>query len=146
MEPIDSCRTGESLLGSTAARFGGTLETLVNGVHVAVVICDDVATDQAVRATRCAQAMRAVVPELAVAVVAGHVTRGAQAGLGDVIDRGASLLSIARAGEIRLDETVAGLLDSRFDVGRDAAAYVLRSPEERAWADGTRTLLGRPTP
>jgi len=45
---------------------------------------------------------------------------------------------------VRIDDVTAGLLDARFVLGGDARGATLRG--EQVQSDGSRTLLGRPTP
>src|SRR5206468_6711484 len=65
----------------------------------------------------------------------------------EIIDRAAALLRSDAPGEtggpIRLDPVSAALLDVRFDVVTSERGFLLRA--ERPPADGTRTLLGKPT-
>jgi tetratricopeptide (TPR) repeat protein len=91
-----------------------------------------VASDLARAAARCAIAMRQADPDARLAVVTGRV------------ESVEALVARAPAGAgIRVDETTAGLLDSRFEVGGDAAGLVLRG--EREADEAPRTLLGKST-
>jgi hypothetical protein len=136
--------------GMALAAFGATVERLADGTIVAIVSGRGAATDQAAQAARCALALRRLRPNVAMALATG---RGAVAGrlpVGDVIDRAVRLLSrtLGDAADeraaIRLDETTAGLLDLRFEVGGDTRGLVLHG--EREVLEATRTLLGKPTP
>src|SRR6185295_4354140 len=112
------------------------------------------AIDQAAQAARCALAMRDIARRAPMALATG---RGEDAGalpVGEVIDRAAELLRLARANPgriakaavrpIRLDEVTAGLLDLRFVVGGDEGGLELWG--EREAVEETRTLLGKSTP
>ena len=129
-------------LGGFAARIEG----LLDGSMVATLSSSGSAADEAAQAARFALALRARMPETPMAIGTGrgwiHAERWP---VGEAIDRAASLL---RPGldptPIRLDEVTAGLLDARFEVGGDAGGLVLLG--EREITEGTRTLLGRPTP
>ncbi|MBA2538174.1 MAG: AAA family ATPase, partial [Deltaproteobacteria bacterium] len=111
------------------------------------------ATDQAAQAARCALALRKLRPHVRMALATG---RGAIAGhspVGEVIDRAVQILARSRSerdvpgapvdNSIHVDETTAGLLDQRFDIGGDAAGLVLRG--ERSIVEAGRCLLGVPT-
>jgi tetratricopeptide (TPR) repeat protein len=144
--------------------YGGQLERLADGSLV-TTLTGGVATDLAAQAGRCALAVRALRPELTLAVATGRgVVQSDRLPVGEAIDRAARLLRLAALDEttrsldsqpdvrprqrpvlgIRIDEVTAGLLDARFDVGGDQAGLELRA--EREQVDGARTLLGRPTP
>jgi hypothetical protein len=132
------------------ATYGATVERLADGTVVAIIAGRGAATDQVAQAARCALALRKLRPSVAMALATG---RGAVAGrlpVGDVIDRGVRLLSrtlgddLRDGAAIRLDDTSAGLLDLRFDVGGDARGLLLHG--EREVVETTRTLLGKPTP
>jgi eukaryotic-like serine/threonine-protein kinase len=129
--------------------YGGRLEQLADGSTIVVVEGDrPVATDQAAQAARCALALRALAKGRPMAVTVGRAESTSKLSEGDVIDRAARLLSqmteaSADPPPIALDDTIAGLLDARFDVIEYDAG--LRLHGERALLQGARTLLGRPT-
>ena len=143
---------------------GGRLETLSNGSFAATVTGNAVATDLTMRAARCALAMRALLPEMRIALATGRglILVGDRLPAGEVIDRAVRLLDAARAAPeggprsqrlapappgaapIRVDDVTAGLLDARFVLGGDALGLDLRG--ERELVEVTRSLLGRPTP
>ncbi|HWO17323.1 MAG TPA: AAA family ATPase [Kofleriaceae bacterium] len=136
---------------------GGGFEQLEGGVTAVVIEPNQqVASDQAARAARCALAIAAIVPGRALAIAMGPVDAGSQLPKAAVIERAARMLAQAPrapgdapecapeiAPEIAIDEMTAGLLDARFDVVERAAGLALRG--ERVLMQGTRTLLGRPT-
>ncbi|MBX3276096.1 MAG: protein kinase, partial [Sandaracinaceae bacterium] len=114
---------------------GGVLELLADGSFVARMDAAGAPSDQAVHAARCAQALRTLAPGLPLAVVAGRGHFLGSIPVGEVIERGAVLLSRAVAGArtlphgelggaasatpalpVRLDETMASLLEGRFAV------------------------------
>jgi tetratricopeptide (TPR) repeat protein len=128
------------------------------------------ATDLAAQAARCALSLLSLLPDVPLALATG---RGRHAEgrwpVGEAIDRAARLLHAAadpaagaghrpglRADEppsapgpatapgVRIDEVTAGLLDVRFDVRGGPAGLELYG--ERDVAEGSRTLLGKPTP
>ncbi|MFT3774688.1 MAG: protein kinase [Minicystis sp.] len=130
-------------LGATLAVHGGELAVLADGSLVVTVPSAGAFTDQAARAARSALAVRDRYPEAAVAVVAGRGERAARLPMGEVIDRGVTLLRRTAPGAIRVDEGIAGLVAATFDLRGDDAGLLLSG--ERA-AEGKRTLLGKPTP
>ncbi|HEX7838424.1 MAG TPA: AAA family ATPase, partial [Kofleriaceae bacterium] len=139
----------EAALRRAVGSYSGRLEQLADGSAVAVLDSDQqVATDQAAQAARCALAMHAIARHRPMAIAMGRseVTGGLPEG--DVIDRASRLLSHAatQPGDlppIALDEMSAGLLDARFDVVERQGQLVLCG--ERPLVQGHRTLLGRPT-
>jgi tetratricopeptide (TPR) repeat protein len=157
-------------MGPIAARFGGQLERLADG-SIVVTLTHALAgptgpsarslgaADQAAHAARCALALRAVAPELRVALATGRGLFAASVPVGDVIDRGVSLLRRLPRGSIEgaliaLDEVTAGLLDARFRIeelpappgppGAGGVTLALRG--ERDHDLGGRSFLGRPSP
>jgi tetratricopeptide (TPR) repeat protein len=129
------------------------------------------ATDLATRAARCALAMKESIPDrpMALAMGRGVLTKGAP--VGEVIDRAARVLRMGVLGLLEdptvildepseskrlervssegdqpvfLDRVSAALLEARFDVRPGPAGPELYG--ERAEAEVTRTLLGKPTP
>jgi eukaryotic-like serine/threonine-protein kinase len=157
-EPASPFASGEEVLSpppapdrratllAVASRHQARFETMADGVVLAVFGGAGAATDQAAQAARCALAMRAVLPEAPMALVAGRGASAAGLPVDEVIERGRALLvrEAAFPEAIRLDLVVAGLLGGRFDVGGDARGLVLRG--ERDMGEVARTVLGRPTP
>lgn len=143
---------------------GGRLERLADGSMVARVEGAGSAADQAVRAAHCAAAMRSIVPDLPLAVVAGRGHFQGPIPVGEVIQRGSALLMRASGGAatlpqgalggarpggaeawpVRLDDAMAGLLQGRFAIHREAGGATLG--EELTTPTTDRTLLGRPSP
>jgi tetratricopeptide (TPR) repeat protein len=130
-------------LASALEAFGGNLSVLADGSLLVTIPGGGAFTDQATRAARSALAVRARHPDAAVAVIAGRGEMSARLPMGEVIDRGVDLLRRARPGDIRLDEGIAGLVASAFEIRGDEQGLVLTG--ERA-AEVKRTLLGRETP
>lgn len=144
-------------LASEAARFGGQLAVLGDqSVLVAFggwsANAAASATDHATSAARCALAMRDLEPGVAIAVVSGRavVTARRVSGgtgnvpVGEVIDRGVTLLATASHGRIHLDDVTAALLGPRFVVASDGGGATLATA--RDFAGVARTLLGKETP
>ncbi|MBI2394529.1 MAG: protein kinase [Deltaproteobacteria bacterium] len=144
-----------SVLRAAAKPFGGRVEVLADGSVVVTLEGTSAATDQAARAARCALALRAVVPDVPIAIATGRGDASSRFPFGEVIDRAVHVLRVAEArtgangqAPIEVDELTAGLLDARFDV-RLRGAGSSRSAELVAVRDGSpaaRTLLGKPTP
>lgn len=141
---------------SVVASFGGEAEVLADGSVVVTLSGKGGAGDQAAHAARCALALRShmIMAQVALATGLSEAGRGA---VGEVIERAAAILASARGrnteiGEetlggqspVFLDETTAGLLDMRFDVGGDDRGLFIRGLRDREAKP--RTLLGKPTP
>jgi tetratricopeptide (TPR) repeat protein len=132
------------------APYGATVERLADGTIIAVLAGQGAATDLAAQAARCALALRRLRRDVPMALATGRGTVAGRLPVGEVIDRGVRLLSrtVSDAGDdaaaIRLDETTAGLLDLRFEIGGDSRGLLLHG--EREVVESTRTLLGKPTP
>jgi len=138
-------------LEAAVSTHGGQLEPLAEGSLVATFLASASATDLAMRAARCALAMRSVVPDCAMALATGRGTMAERFPLGEVIDRAAAMLRsrprrvpAAELYPVRVDEVTAGLLDTRFELSGDRAGLLLCG--EREHVEAARTLLGRPTP
>ena len=134
-------------LREAAEAHGARLQRLVDGSLVVTLMGSGSTPDLVMQAARCALALKALLPDTAMALATG---RGVMAGrwpVGEAIDRAAGLLGAAKRASpqlVRLDEITAGLLDTRFDVGGDETGlYLVR---ERDVVEATRTLLGKPTP
>lgn len=140
-----------------AASFGAESELLADGSIVVTVSGKGAASDQAAHAARCALALRSRLISANVALATGLATVTGRSCVGEVIERAASIMASARArrhgttdetlhGEspVFLDDTTAGLLDMRFDVGGDERGLFIRGLRERDTK--ARTLLGKATP
>jgi tetratricopeptide (TPR) repeat protein/tRNA A-37 threonylcarbamoyl transferase component Bud32 len=138
------------------APFGAVVERLADGSVIAILAGKGAATDQAAQAARCALALRKLRPHVRMALATGRGSIEGRSPVGEVIDRAVQILAHARSehdapgqpildGSIHLDETTAGLLDRRFDIGGDDAGLVLRG-ERNLTADHGRRLLGVQTP
>ncbi|MFO0761991.1 MAG: protein kinase [Byssovorax sp.] len=130
------------------APFGGRIERLLDGTRIVLLEGAWAATDQAVRAARCALALRRALPARPIAFATGRVELGGSVPVGEVIDRAALLLAGASRLEgagspILLDALSAGLLDARFEIDASGDALCLR--REREAPDGARRLLGKLT-
>ncbi len=132
--------------------FGGTIETLASGTLVATLQGTGSATDQMVRAARCALRVQTELDDTPVVLATGRGVVLGQLPVGDAIERAVSLLNAetmrrqtgaGRRG-VRTDETTAGFLDSRFEIAGDEQGLFIA--QEREVADATRKLLGMVTP
>src|SRR5262249_50317180 len=83
----------DALRGATRP-FGGRMEQLADGPTIIVVEADHrVARDQAAQAARCALAIRALVPDRAMAIAMGRAESTSKLPGGEVIDHALELLS-----------------------------------------------------
>jgi len=130
-------------LERSVGRFGVDLEVFADGMAVARLIGGGSVTDDAVAAARCALALRRELPGVPIALATGTGDLADGLPIGAVVDRAAQLLRGASAA-IWADDTVAGLLEERFDLARTTGAFELR--RERDPVEVIRTLLGRPSP
>jgi eukaryotic-like serine/threonine-protein kinase len=139
------------------ASFGAEAEILADGSIVVTVAGKGGASDQAAHAARCALALRGHLVDASVVLATGLAMVTGPSAVGEVIERAASILASARSRNagiaddtlhgqrpVFLDETTAGLLDMRFDVGGDDRGLFIRGLRERDAK--ARTLLGKPTP
>lgn len=129
-------------IAGAARPFRADVHFLADGSVLAVIPEDGPATDRAARAARAALSLRGPLWGMPLCILVGH--HAAEAHVAQAIDRYMPLLRRDSSGAIRLDETAAGLLDARFDIGGDELGLFLRG--ERDAVDVARTLLGRPTP
>jgi serine/threonine protein kinase/tetratricopeptide (TPR) repeat protein len=135
--------SNELELAAVAERFGGTLHILVDGSLFVTLSGSGAGTDQAVKAGRCALAMRALLPGVPMALVAGRAVVSGWVPMGDAIDRGVGMLDRGSVDEVRVDDVIAGLLDARFEVRSDPSGHYLRGEHDAS--ETTRMLLGKPT-
>jgi predicted Ser/Thr protein kinase len=132
-------------LNAALAPFELRLEVVAGDGVVATLRARGVATDHAARAARAALVIAAQFQHHVVALATGRAELDGERPLGDVIERTAALLAepetmaMAR-GLVRIDESTAGLLDARFEVGGRVLLRELDVSEE------VRAVLGRRTP
>ena len=163
-EPDGHARDTFHRLVQAGARFGARVEQLADGTVLVKLTQAGSATDLAAQAARCALAMAALWPTARIALATGRGLAENQLAMGEAFERALSLLRTlpaptpARHGTptstsagrpesevgIWLIEASVGLLDGRFAIERVDGRPVLRS--ERAIADESRQLLGKPTP
>lgn len=127
-------------------------ERLADGSVICILAGNDIATDIAARAARCALVLRRHLADRSVVVGTGRGLFSGPVPAGEVIDRTVLMLRRveAAAGEmidrawIPIDALTAGLLDSTFDVrGQGEDLFLIG---ERGPLDARRKLLGREAP
>jgi len=101
-----------------------------------------VASDQAVLAARCALLVHQHMPDAAVVVALGIARLSRRSAMGSVIEEAANLLSTTKAGHVRVDEGIAPLLGTHFELARDDTGVYLIARREAS--EVKRSLLGRP--
>ncbi len=141
----DTIPSSSVQIGHVVARFGGELEVLDGGAPLVTLSSSGAATDLAVRAARCALAMRELLPDAGIAVACGRgdPTRDDSIFAG-VVARARELLALDGGREhVRIDSATAGLLDATFEVRGDASALALIGQREQS---SVRKLLGKETP
>jgi eukaryotic-like serine/threonine-protein kinase len=136
----------ERALRAAIEKQKGQLEILADGSVFVLQQNAGAATDLAAQAARSALAMRALLGSAPIAVVSGRGVASSRLPVGELIDRAVDRMTRAPlgAGEIRLDDVTASLLDAEFDVGEGTAGLCLRGARDALSAP--RTLLGKPTP
>ena len=126
---------------AAAEAHGGRVEVLRDGSLLARVDAFGTPADQAVRAARCARALRTVLPSAPMAAVAGRGELAGPVPVGEVVERGSALLGPASetltagslggprepvpGGHVQIDDVMAGLLGGRFEVHRRAGSLWL---------------------
>jgi tetratricopeptide (TPR) repeat protein len=142
-EPEELARLAERI-----RTLGGELDSMGGGSAL-VSIQGGAGTDLAVRAARCALALRRAFGTAPIALATGRAIVSSRTPFGEIIERAARLLDLpvdatSETRAVRIDDVTAGLLDASFVVVHDARGAALRG--ELAPIDASRTLLGRPTP
>ena len=123
-------------------RFSAKTYRLPGGRIVVTLPEGTVALDLAVLAARAALLVHLHLPESAVVVALGIARLSRRSAVGSVIEEAAQLLQTTPPGKVRLDESIAPQLATRFDLAHDPAGVFLLS--ERATLELRRNLLGRP--
>jgi eukaryotic-like serine/threonine-protein kinase len=138
-----------------AASCGGVAEQLGDGSVFVTIYGRATATELAHRAVRCAWSLRELSPTATIALAMGRAVVGGQLLVGEIIDRATRLIDRSRARQMRssarrigppilMDDLTGGLLDDNFDVVGSGGEFELHGVRERV--QGSRTLLGRPSP
>jgi len=152
----------ELLAGGRAARavvesHGGELSTMPDGTVVVSMASKGTASDLAKQAARCALALRNEWPDGQIAIAIGAGDSAARRPVSEALEKVAALMEQARGQAraattgypgtppgsgggrpIRIDDTVAGLLDAGFEVTGDGHGLLLVS--ERSTSDRPRML------
>jgi tetratricopeptide (TPR) repeat protein len=141
-ELLDDPALDPALQAEVQMQFGATLHDLPDGSLVITLPPAAKITDLAVNGARAALVARRHVPEAPIAVTSGSA-RGTDGGPGwsALIDGAARLLRETRPGQIRLQDMIAALVETRFDVARDGDRLLLAGERELALAH--RQLLGK---
>ena len=130
------------IITERVSAHGGRLQRLLDGSMVVTFPGELVPTDQAAEAARCALSLLQDLLDAQLVVCTGRAATFGRMPVGDVIDRGVALLQSTRNGSIRLDATMADLLDARFEVDRGPdGIYLLK---ERELPETPRKVLGKP--
>ncbi len=130
-------------MSEAIAPHGGVIEVAVGASFTAMVPRGGIAADQAARAVNVALALRALVPDVRLAVASGR-DQPTQAEVGPVVDRASALVRETKAGTIAIDELTRGLVGDRFELRLDGETHVVVGVGERGTVK--RRLLGRDAP
>jgi eukaryotic-like serine/threonine-protein kinase len=141
---VQQVRDAARELTTAVEPFGGRVELLANGSRLVILSGMGAATDRAAQAARCALVLREMLPGARMALTMGPGDPTAEVRLGVLVGRAEELAERASVERIRIDQTVAGLLDPRFAVSGDRDGLELVA--ERPHGDPRRLLLGKPTP
>lgn len=136
---------------AATAELGVVPQRLADGTLVALLGGRTSPTDQAVRAARCALAVRQVALLAPIALATGRAITIEGASAGYAIEVASAELLEAEhlerpapdQGPIVIDDVTAGLLDSRFELRAEGRRYVLLGM--RTAAEPVRTVLGHQT-
>ena len=148
-ETIDEVRSGatEELIHRAVEQRGGRLDALARGAWLVTVPGAASPGEQATRAAKCALAVAALRPEAPLFVATGKVLVSGDEHVGEVIDRAAEALVVARRegirGGVHVDPATAELLEARFGLEGTGAWRRLRG--ELDSVAPVRTLLGKPS-
>ena len=134
----------EEKLRELFASHGVRSEHLLDGSRIVLVEQQPAAMEQAVTAARCALALRLLLKSAPIVVCTGRAVVDGKLPVGDLIERGASMLAEAAPSVVRVDEASAGLLDARFEIRGQVGQHTLE--RERIGGEAPRTLLGQVTP
>lgn len=152
MEELAQHRQRLQLLLQNLHEHGAYAALMADGSLLATFALErGTANDQAALAARCALAVKERWPDSLVALTTGLSLRGRFQPSGDAVDRAGELLQRqksqqpATSSQVLVDDTTAGLLGSRFQLDKAASGVLLLSGEQLS-LDGSRPLLGRPTP
>lgn len=135
---------------AVARAYNGVATALADRTTLIAIESSGTANDQAMHAARCARALRAIAPEIPLAIALGRTNGGERLPVGAALDRCRHLMGVAH--EVRtpvaplpilLDSGIEGLLDSRFDLAHLGAIATLEN--EKLRLELPRTFVGKPT-
>ncbi|MEZ4311895.1 MAG: AAA family ATPase [Polyangiaceae bacterium] len=146
---FDACSGQGASAREIAERHGGQIELLTDGSFLVTFSTAGSATELSARAARCALALRSLLPSAPLVVAMGRSEQSGPRFEGPALEIASELLRAVPVEErghapIRVDASMAELLDLGFEIGRDAKGSVLLG--ERHAPDRPRLLLGKPTP
>jgi len=139
-----SASDGLQRLREIVEGYAGDLVRLANSTLLVTLGGRGKATEHVRIAAACALAMRDAQPSARIALATGRADSSSGAPAGPVIDRAASLFTLAAASDIRVDEVTAGLLGELFELRREGQDYTLLG--RRDDGESPRTLLGKSVP
>jgi tetratricopeptide (TPR) repeat protein len=137
----------ETFAQRIAKQFGGRADPFVRGLTL-VSFSGGVATDVAIRAARCAIAIRAHEP-LPMVIATGRAELDRAGLAGEVVSRAMARFAAGAIapGRIDVDALSAGLLDAQFElVARDGATFDLQEARAESSFRENRRVLGRVVP
>jgi tetratricopeptide (TPR) repeat protein len=120
------------------------VEWLASGVLLALFTPEGPTTDRVRSAARAAITLRDEAGAGRVALATGRAEVTSRLPVGEAFSAAVSLLEATAPESIRLDEVTAALLETRFDLARDAV--VISLVREKRDPQTARSLLGKPTP
>jgi serine/threonine protein kinase/tetratricopeptide (TPR) repeat protein len=133
-----------SLLRKAVEPFGAHLEVLSDTAVIAMLASGDHATEQVVKAARCARAILAALPNASIVLTTGKAVLSTRVPVGEVIDRSFHTIQSAQPGHVHVDDVTAQLLNTKFDL-RDAHGSTVLE-HERHNGSAPRTLMGKAIP
>jgi len=131
----------EQKVSSVLRTFGARGERLRDGSRILMLDGHLTASEQALAAARCALAIQELLPAVSIAVCTGRAVVDRKLPLGDLIERGARLVSESPPGLVQVDEDSGALLDTRFEIRPEGILE-----RERTSGETPRTVLGQVTP
>ncbi|WP_438021732.1 protein kinase domain-containing protein [Sorangium sp. So ce233] len=142
----DADRTGKAVslaVMQAAYQYNGRVECLIDGTAVVTFRADELVTDHAERAARCALEVHRRVRGHPLALVTGWQRTGQPSPLGRLVENSISLL-LGSQGKLRIDGLTAGLLDRGFEMESSEDGYILK--RELDHAGEARKVLGKVVP
>jgi tetratricopeptide (TPR) repeat protein len=132
-----------AVLAAAVEPFGASLEMPGNSTVVVLLSGDGTPAEQALRAARCALAVRPLLADAPMALVTGLCVVRGRLPLGTLVDRAFSELRTAPRSGVGVDELTGALVMDKFEIEKTPRGLVLREARETT---DPRTLLGKQTP